>query len=70
MQQISQYLPADAMNACRICELENNTLHRDLAAALEMILNHKVAIQAKIKSAEERVMTSLDEVESITIPAV
>ncbi len=29
----------------RQCELDNATLHRDLSAALEKILNHKLAVQ-------------------------
>lgn len=32
------------------CELENATLHRDLSAALEKILNHKLQLQAELKS--------------------
>lgn len=30
---------------CRQCELDNATLHRDLSAALEKVLNHKLALQ-------------------------
>ncbi|KAI3425309.1 hypothetical protein D9Q98_009074 [Chlorella vulgaris] len=32
------------------CELENATLHRDLSAALEKILNHKLQLQADLKA--------------------
>ncbi|KAI7842998.1 hypothetical protein COHA_003332 [Chlorella ohadii] len=32
------------------CELDNATLHRDLSAALEKILNHKVQLQADLKA--------------------
>lgn len=31
----------------RQCELDNATLHRDLSAALEKILNHKLALQVR-----------------------
>ena len=34
--------------ACRQCELENATLHRDLSAALEKILNHKLQLQVGV----------------------
>ena len=30
---------------CRQCELDNATLHRDLSAALEKVLNHKLQLQ-------------------------
>ena len=50
------------------CALESSTLHRDLAVALEIILNHKMAIRAKIDRAEERVMTCLEDVESFQCP--
>jgi hypothetical protein len=49
--------------------LENATLHRDLAAALEIILNHKMAIQSKIKNTEERVMICLEEMEAMPVPS-
>ncbi|KAI8114340.1 hypothetical protein M9434_002466 [Picochlorum sp. BPE23] len=49
----------------RACELENATLHRDLAAALEMILDQKMAIQSKVRATEEKVMACLEEVESM-----
>ncbi|PSC74916.1 Kinetochore NDC80 [Micractinium conductrix] len=32
------------------CELDNATLHRDLSAALEKILNHKLHLQSELKS--------------------
>ncbi|KAL4420345.1 hypothetical protein ABPG77_006152 [Micractinium sp. CCAP 211/92] len=32
------------------CELDNATLHRDLSAALEKILNHKLAVQSDLKA--------------------
>ncbi|PRW33702.1 Kinetochore NDC80 [Chlorella sorokiniana] len=32
------------------CELDNATLHRDLSAALEKILNHKLQLQADLKA--------------------
>lgn len=31
------------------CEHDNGVLHRDLSAALEKILNHKLAVQADLK---------------------
>ncbi len=45
--------------------MENATLHRDLAAALEMILDQKMAIQSKVRATEEKVMACLEEVESM-----
>ena len=33
------------MSACRQCEADNATLHRDLSAALELVLNHKLHLQ-------------------------
>lgn len=34
----------------RQCELDNATLHRDLSAALEKILNHKLQLQVGLRA--------------------
>lgn len=55
-------LQADYEELQRACELENGALHRDLAAALEAVLNHKMAVQARLKSTAERLGRVLEDV--------
>lgn len=50
---------------CRSCELEFATVNRDLTLALDMILNHKMSIESKVRATEERVMACLEDVESM-----
>ena len=52
----------------RACELENATLHRDLAAALEAVLNHKMAVQARLKSTSDRVARAVADVQAAPLP--
>lgn len=47
--------------------MEFATLNRDLTIALDMVLNHKISIESKVRATEERVMACLEEVESLTI---
>jgi len=53
---------------CRSCELEFASVNRDLTLALDMILNHKMSIESKVRATEERVMACLEDVESM--PAI
>ena len=39
----------------RACEAETGALHRDLSSALEAVLHHKLAVQAALKEARDRV---------------
>ena len=61
-------LQADLEELQRACELENATLHRDLAAALEVVLNHKLAVQAKLKTTADRVGRVLEDVAKTPLP--
>jgi kinetochore protein NDC80 len=61
-------LQADLEELQRACELENATLHRDLAAALEAVLNHKMAVQARLKSTADRVGRVLEDVAKAPMP--
>lgn len=61
-------LQGDYEELQRAVELENVTLHRDLAAALEAVLNHKMAIQSKLKGCVDRVGRVLDDVGAIALP--
>lgn len=63
-------LQAEYEELQRACELENAALHRDLAAALEAVLNHKMAIQAKLKSTADRLDHVVDEVGRAPLPGV
>jgi kinetochore protein NDC80 len=51
----------------RACDTEFANLNRDLTLALDTILNHKIAIETKVRATEERVMTCLEEVENLAI---
>ena len=51
----------------RACDLEFANLNRDLTLALDTILNHKIAIETKIRATEESAMRCLDEVESTEV---
>lgn len=46
-------LPA-CLPSCRSQELESSSLQRDLAAALELVLNHKMQVQARVKATHSR----------------
>ena len=61
-------LQADLEELQRACELENATLHRDLAAALEAVLNHKMAVQARLKSTADKVGRVMEEVAKAPLP--
>ena len=63
-------LHAEHEDMQRVCELENATMHRDLAIALEAVLNHKVAVQGKLKGLEARLVDIIHEVASIPLPTV
>lgn len=52
------------------CDLENAMLHRDLAAALEAILNHKLAVGGRLKGTAERVEYLVEEVASLPTPSM
>ncbi|GAB4815903.1 hypothetical protein N2152v2_002949 [Parachlorella kessleri] len=65
-----QQLQGDFEDLQRACELENATLHRDLAAALELVLNHKLQVQARLKAAHGRVGGLLQEVQRAGLPAM
>lgn len=54
----------------RLCEVENATVHRDLAAALEAILNHKVSLQSKLKSTSDRLLKVMKDIERTPLPTV
>jgi kinetochore protein NDC80 len=45
------------------CDLEFANLNRDLTLALDAILNHKIAIETKVRATEERMMACLEAVE-------
>ena len=62
-------LQSDLEELQRACELENATLHRDLAAALEVVLNHKMAIQARLKGTADRVGRVLEDVARAPMPS-
>ena len=51
----------------RACDLEFANLNRDLTLALDTILNHKIAIETKIRATEESAMRCLEEVESTEV---
>jgi hypothetical protein len=40
-------------------------LHRDLSAALEFMLNHKLHIQGKLKNVEGRITHAVDELRTL-----
>jgi kinetochore protein NDC80 len=61
-------LQAEGEELARACELENATLHRDLAAALEAVLNHKVALGARLRATAERVGRALEAARGAPLP--
>lgn len=54
----------------RHIEMQSMTLHRDLAAALEGVLNHKVHVQGKLKGLHERMARLCQEVAALPLPTV
>jgi len=54
----------------RHIEMDSMMLHRDLAAALEGVLNHKVQLQGKLKGLHERMARLCQEVAALPLPTV
>eukprot|EP00887_Chlorella_sp_A99_P000063 scaffold16.g63.t1 len=61
-------LQAEYEDAQRTTELDANGLQRDLAAALELVLNHKVTLSSKVKAAHGRMQRLAGELAALPPP--